>query len=122
MIARGIQLLGLLGIPIRYRDDATSEEASEEKGKGDDEPAPWVPVLRVFNDVEARITMARLADEGIPCRMRQEGASRALPLTVGLLAQIDILVPEPLQERAEQIIDDLSDDVYDISEEPELDN
>lgn len=82
----------------------TAEEEKEGAG-GDDEPDPWVVVLSVFDIVQATIARARLEDEGIPARTRQEGASFAYPVTVGILGRIDILVPESMQDKALGVLD-----------------
>ncbi|MGF1507760.1 MAG: DUF2007 domain-containing protein [Chloroflexi bacterium] len=81
-------------------DDNDSEAADAERGKGDDEPAPWRAVLETLDEVEARLAAARLEDEGIPTRIRREAASTAIPVNVGILGRIDVLVPEPMVEKA----------------------
>jgi len=86
-----------------------SKGGAGERGKGDDEPVPWVPVAALYDLVKATLITARLEDQGIPARMRQESASRAFPVSVGILGRIDILVPEPMVERAKAILEDLAD-------------
>lgn len=94
-------------------------EAEGEAGKGDDEPAPWVEVLTVFNQVQATIAAARLEDEGIPVRVRHEAASSAIPVNVGILGRIDVLVPKPLSEKALGVLEAV--DVLDGDDIPEED-
>lgn len=84
-------------------------EASSEAAGGDDDPAPWVTVLSAFNTVQATIAVARLGDEGIPARARQEAASSALPVNAGILSRIDVLVPEPMAEKALAVLDALDE-------------
>ena len=84
-----------------------SMSSTAKKGKGGEEPAPWVTVAEVFEIVEATLLTARLQDEGITTRMRQEGASRALPFNVGILGRIDIQVAEPQVERALELLEEL---------------
>jgi hypothetical protein len=91
-----------LGKPRRA---AWSDEQAGEAGKGDDEPVPWVPVLAVFNMAQAALAVARLSDEGIPARLRQEAVSRAIPLNVGIIGMIDVMVPELMAEKAVLILD-----------------
>ncbi len=67
---------------------------------GEDESAPWVRVITVDNPAQAVITVARLQDEGIPARTQREAVSQAIPVAVGPLAEIHILVPEPMLEKA----------------------
>jgi hypothetical protein len=108
MVARGLLLRGR---PRRARRKKVerSQEVNGEAGKGDDEPASWVPALTVFNQVQAHMTVARLGDQGIPARLRREAASRALPVNVGLLGLIDVMVPELMLEQALEIVEDLAE-------------
>lgn len=94
-------------------------ESAGEAGKGDDEPAPWVEVLTVFNQVQATIAAARLQDEGIPVQVRHEAASRAIPVNVGILGRIDVLVPEAMAEKALGVLEAV--DVLDEDDIPEDD-
>jgi hypothetical protein len=94
--------------------DAASGE--EEAGRGEDEPAPWVVVLTVYDPVGAAIAAARLGDEGIPVRTRQEAASSVLPVGLGILGRIDLLVPEPRAEEALVILEDVG--ALDADDEP----
>jgi hypothetical protein len=95
-------LLCGLGLPGHA---AQSEEEAGEAGKGDDEPVPWVPVLAVFNMAQAALAIARLRDEGIPAQLRHEAASTAIPVNVGILGMVDVVVPEPMAEKALMILD-----------------
>jgi hypothetical protein len=108
MIVQGLRVLNRLAFPRKKTRDQTQEMCGE-AGKGDDEPAPWVPVLILYNEVEARLLVSRLNDAGIPARLRQEAVSRAIPLQVGLLGMIELMVPEPVREQAEAIIEDLEE-------------
>jgi hypothetical protein len=98
-------LLRGLGLPRRAAQ--SEEEAGEagEAGKGDDEPVSWVPVLAVFNMAQAALAIARLHDEGIPAQLRHEAASTAIPVSVGILGMADVMVPEPMAEKAILILD-----------------
>lgn len=109
-------LLGGLGIS---RPESKDEAAEGESGKGDDEPASWVTVLTVYSPVEAQIGAARLSDEGIPVRLRQEAASSAIPVTVGILGQIEVMVPEAQEERAITVLEATMD--IEIPEEDDED-
>ncbi len=96
----------LLGGPKRISRDSTKETEAEGTG-GEDDPESWVPVLMVFDQVQARVITARLQDEGIPAHMRQEAASSAIPVVVGILGRIDIMVPKLMEEKALALIDAL---------------
>jgi hypothetical protein len=118
-----MELAGRLLLRI-FRPRSQSEEttAERETGAGGDESTPWVAVLTTYSIVQAQLALAHLQDEGILARLRQEAASRAIPVDFGIIGRIDILVPEPLEERAAQVIeetitdDDLPDEEADWGE------
>jgi hypothetical protein len=99
-----LRLLGPLGQQASSAQEVAGE-AEGEAGAGDDEPAPWSSALTVFNLAQAILAQARLQDEGIPARLRQEAVNYALPLTVGIIGRIDVMVPEPMLEKALSILD-----------------
>ena len=75
-----------------------------------EEPASWVVVLTLYGDpVTERIAVSRLADEGIASRVRRESAGPIMGLGVGLLARVDILVPESLEGKAIDVLDSAVD-------------
>jgi hypothetical protein len=82
---------------------------AHEAGGGGDDPVNWVVVLTVFNIAQAALAAARLRDQGIEVRLRQEGASRALPVNVGILGRIDVMVPEEDAEQARDVLEDLAE-------------
>jgi len=93
---------------FRRRSPSPSDGARGEPGSAADqeEPASWVVVLTLYGDpVTERITISRLADEGIASRVRRESAGPILGLGVGLLARVDILVPESLEGKAIDVLD-----------------
>lgn len=90
-------MAGWLG---KKKDKAREGEAT---GGGDDEPVDWVPVAIALGRLEATVMTGRLNDEGIPTRISQEAAGSALTLYVGV-GQIHVLVPEPLEARALNIL------------------
>jgi hypothetical protein len=83
--------------------------SAHEAGGGGEDPVNWVTVLTVFDIVQATLAVARLRDEGITAWLEQEGASRALPVNVGILGRIDVMVPEEDAERARDVLDDLAE-------------
>ncbi len=100
---------------FRPRSRSKKTPAEREAGAGGDESTPWVVVLTTYSIVQAQLALARLQDEGILARLRQEAASRAIPVDFGIIGRIDILVPEPSEEKAvqvieETIVDDLPDE------------
>ena len=99
-------VLGFVGGAASRGNKDNAQEAQGEAGKGDDEPDSWVTVLETFAPAQAQIGAARLADAGIPTRLRQEAASSALPVIGGLLGLIEVRVPEATQEAALAILED----------------
>jgi hypothetical protein len=67
----------------------------------------WVPLFRALDPMQARLVAARLDDARIPVTIRDEAASSALPMSFGILANIDILVPDEYYDRALAILRDL---------------
>ena len=102
-------------------DESQAGEKASERGSGEDEPSPWVVVLEAFNQPQAVIAAARLEDEGIPARIRQEGVSSALPVNVGIIGRISVLVPEVMVEKALRVLSDTldMDDEEDLPPEQE---
>ncbi len=107
----------LFGGKARGETDGETHEAAGEAAGGDDEPAPWVSVLTAFDVVQATIATARLHDEGIPARLRQEGANSALPVNAGLLSRIDVMVPEPLADKASAVLADVLPELPDENDD-----
>jgi len=64
----------------------------------------WVSVLVTHNPAQAAILRGLLEAQGVPARLLQEPAARALGLHMGPLGEISILVPEDHQEEAEAVV------------------
>lgn len=71
---------------------------------GDRQEVRWETVARTAGLVPATIIAGRLRAEGIPTRAWQEGAGRALGLTVGLLGTGYVDVPEEYADQALEIL------------------
>lgn len=65
-----------------------------------------VVVYEALNLLEAEIVKGRLESEGIPAIVRGDAAGAIFGLTVGDLARAEVLVPEPLAERALTILEE----------------
>ena len=77
-------------------------------GRGPDrEP---VVVYTAANPLEAQVVAGRLQAEGIPSWQRGESLGTTYGLTIGRLAQVDILVPAALEEKARAILADDDED------------
>lgn len=83
-------------------------------------PTEPVVVWRAANWLEAQVLKGRLESEGIPVLLRGEALGPLYGLTTGGLAEVDLLVPGPLAERAREILTDLEEDP-EASEDRETD-
>lgn len=73
--------------------------------RGGSKPPPEpVVIYTAANTFEADVIASRLAADNIPCWRRSESLGAAYGLTVGPLAQVDILVPAALAEQARAIL------------------
>jgi hypothetical protein len=76
----------------------------------------WQTVARTAGLLPAQIMAGRLESEGIPVRVWQEGAGRALGLTVGMLGTGHVMVPESYGEKARQILAQAEEEEWDEEE------
>lgn len=65
-----------------------------------------VVIESIPDSVQAEILRSLLESHGIRVSLSREAASSAIGLTVGPLADVDILVPKSQAERARKILDD----------------
>ncbi len=77
------------------------------RGSADLPQTDWTPVFQALDIAQAQIVAAHLDDAGISVSIREEGASRAFPVDFGLLASIDILVPDDQVDMAMRVLIDL---------------
>ncbi len=77
---------------------------SSETTPGGKETVQWVVVGVNLGPGEAAIIKGRLESEDIPAIIQQEAVGVVLGLTVGPLGSAKVLVPEPLAERALDIL------------------
>jgi hypothetical protein len=104
------------GLLPRTGEDKVTETAGETT-PNDDQEVRWEVVAVAHGLAEAAIIRGRLEFEGIPARVHQEPAGVAIGLTVGLLGQARVLVPEPLAERALEILNQPGPDLEDGEED-----
>lgn len=83
----------------QMRAQAKGREKSGATTGGSKPQKPQV-VWRAANPMEAQVIQGRLASEGIPSCLRGESLGRIYGFTSGGLAVTEVLVPEPLAERA----------------------
>mgnify|MGYP002624417671 FL=1 len=64
-------------------------------------------LLATFNEpIQAELLRGLLEAQGIQVLIAQEGAAKALGVNVGILGEIEVLVPAGEHTRAEQIMND----------------
>jgi hypothetical protein len=66
----------------------------------------WELVAEVYGDLEAEIIRNLLQAEGIPVTLSKEGAGQALGLQIGIMGEVQVLVPTDHLENARSIVDD----------------
>lgn len=87
------------------RDDSKEQDMSESRtARPGGQEARWKVVATTAGILPAEIIAGRLRSEGIPARAWQEGAGEALGVTVGLLGNGHVEVPESFAERAEALL------------------
>lgn len=111
---------GLLG--LRPREDAASQETTGGGRKSGDP----VEVYRASNQLEAQVVKGFLESNDIPVMLRWEAIGAVYGMTIGPLAEVSLLVAEPLapqalelletQAEAAALLDDLPDGDFDESE------
>ncbi len=86
--------------PNSKKDEtATTSETTS----GAEEPTRWVVVAEHLNPAEAAIIKSRLSSERIPAVVQRKESS-IFAITVGPMSSTKVLVPEPLAERALNIL------------------
>ncbi|MCP5099775.1 MAG: hypothetical protein GY943_29830 [Chloroflexi bacterium] len=79
------------------------------------EQVRWEVVARTMGLTPATIIAGRLQTEGLPVRVWQESAGRAIGLMVGSLGTGHVAVPEQFVEQALDILED--DEAYEFDED-----
>ncbi len=76
-------------------------------GARDEKNVDWVLVLTVWNSAEAVMIVSRLRDQGIAAIIGSEATSQSIPVTAGVMSEIEVLVPGPMEDRALRVLKDL---------------
>lgn len=63
-----------------------------------------VEVYRAANELEAQVIKGLLESNDIPVLLQGESLRTALAVTVGPLAEVRVLVPTPLADRAQELL------------------
>ncbi len=65
----------------------------------------WVTLETVQGDLEAELIKGLLEAQDIPVLLSREGAGRAFGFTVGLLGEVEILIPKIFEKQGNSIIE-----------------
>lgn len=86
---------------ISPSQSATAEEATTGGGQQSGEP---VEVYRAANMLEAQVVKGLLESNDIPVLLVGESLGTTLAVSVGALAEVRVMVPEPLAARAVELL------------------
>lgn len=92
------------------QDVAPPESREQWATPGGRREVKWEVVTKTPGLAPAEIIAQRLRTEGIPARAWQEGAGQAFGLTVGLLGNGYVIVPESYLEQAKAILAEPAED------------
>jgi hypothetical protein len=81
----------------------------------------WELITTVSGELQANILRNLLEVQGIKVFLSQEGAGRAVGLTMGPMGEVQVLVPENQSEAARQIVDDYYAGKFESSEDEDSD-
>ena len=77
----------------------------------------WEVVTEVSGELQAGLLRNLLEAQGIKVFLNQEGAGKAVGLSIGPLGEVQILVPEHQSEEARKIVDDYYAGNFEVDEE-----
>ena len=77
----------------------------------------WEVVAEVPGELQAGLVRNLLESQGIKVFLNQEGAGRAVGLSMGPMGEVQVLVPESQIEEAGKIVDDYNAGNMDVDEE-----
>lgn len=97
-------MAGILDNALPWPRSQKGAAKTTETTRGGSESTRWVKVAENLNPGEAVVIKGRLDSLNIPAIVQQEALGAVLGLTVGPLGSANVLVPEPLAERALAIL------------------
>ena len=77
----------------------------------------WEVITEVSGELQAGLIRNLLEAQGITVFLNQEGAGRAVGLSVGPLGEVQILVPGNQSEAARKIVDDYYAGNFEVDED-----
>jgi len=81
----------------------------------------WELITTVSGELQADLLRNLLEVQGIKVFLSQEGAGRAVGLTMGPMGEVQVLVPENQSEAARQIVEDYYAGKFESSEDEDSD-
>lgn len=72
---------------------------------GDVQAGRPVEVYRAVNEMEAQVIKGFLESNGIPVMLQHESISSVIGFSTGPLAQVSVMVPEPLAGKATELLE-----------------
>jgi Putative prokaryotic signal transducing protein len=75
---------------------------------GGAEAQRWV-VIAIVSWTEATVMRSKLESENIPCLLQREAAGAVFGITIGPLGEVRVLVPEPLADKAVELLSENTD-------------
>lgn len=103
VLVGGIRRLWGLGRQARADAPTAERPAATTGGSASQEP---VVVWQAANPMEAQIVKGRLISAGIPAIVQGEPMGKIYGFTTGSLAATDVLVPGPLAEQAQALLEE----------------
>jgi len=79
----------------------------------------WEVITTVSGELQADLLRNLLEAQGIKVFLSQEGAGKAVGLTMGPMGEVQILVPDKQSEMARQIVEDYYAGEFESGEEEE---
>ncbi len=86
---------------------------------GDVQAGRPVEIYRAANEMEAQVIKSFLESNGIPVMLQHEAISSVIGFSAGPLAEVGVFVPEPLADKAVELLE--SDEEPEEDEEDEED-
>lgn len=77
---------------------------------GGKHPGEPVLVYSAANDLEAQLIKTYLESNDIPVWLQGEAVGKVYGMVVGALAEVRVYVPEPLAQKAIELLEEASDD------------
>lgn len=104
------------GLLRRKESEDAPARATTGGGRQSGDP---VEVYRAANEMEAQVVKGFLESNDIPVMLRGEAIGQTIGFTVGPLAEVSVLVPEPLAPKAEELLQAQAESSFTDAEETE---